>query len=158
VKDKIREWLNYILRPNTIGKFAICPFAAKTISEDKYKIQELHNLTDINNLINEVDINTIDVVIYYLINYELYTPEFLGEYVIELNKKFNNKDIVVLDSDPRVPFVINGITTTFSDCYLILIQGLSELNAKSKILKQTDYYSYWTRQQLDEVVTWREQQ
>lgn len=158
MEDKIRNWLTYIQHPNTIGKFAVCPFAAKTISDNKYQIHSLHDLTDVDDLINEVDINTIDVVIYYLTNYELYAPEVLEEYIFKLNKKFNEKDIVVLDSDPRVPFVIKDITTTFSDCYLILIQGLSELNAKSKILKQTDYYSYWTRQQLDEVVTWREQQ
>jgi hypothetical protein len=50
---------------------------------------------------------------------------------------------------------VNGVQTTFDDCYLILIQSLSKLNKHAEILKGTDYYSYWTKNQIDEVITWR---
>ena len=72
-----------------------------------------------------------------------------------LNRNFIHNNKVVLDSDPRNPFAINGITTTFPDCYIWIVQDLADLTSKSNGLKFTDYYSYWTKEQLDEVVSWR---
>ena len=71
------------------------------------------------------------------------------------DKKYLQEDKVVLDNDPRNPFSLNGVITTFPDCYLWIVQSLSDLNEKSETLKGTDYYNYWTQKQLDEVVTWR---
>ena len=155
MEQQIKNWIEYIQKPNAIGKFAICPYAAKAMAENKVSIQLVTSLLDIPELIKSVDVNAIDVAVFYFPDYTLYSIEELQKLIATLNEEFNQFDKVILDSDPRAPFAIDNVVTTFSDCYLILVQGLAELNRRSETLKQTDYYSYWTQQQLNEVVVWR---
>jgi hypothetical protein len=73
-----------------------------------------------------------------------------------LNEQYVLLNKVVLDSDPRTPFSLNGVITSFPDCYIWIVQPLDDLNSKAdKLMKSTTYYDYWTQEQLDEVVTWR---
>lgn len=68
---------------------------------------------------------------------------------------YRDKDMVILENDPRDPNIVNGITTTFSGGFLLLVQSLSDLNQKHKELSKTHYYSQWTKEQMDKIVNWR---
>lgn len=155
MKSKIQEWITSIQAPNQIGKFPVCPFAAKAMASKRVEVNPIENLDNIVWDIYNVDLESIDVSIFYLTEYEQYTSEELRELMFKLNKLFNIHDKVILENDPRHPFIINGHTTTFDGCYLILVQGLDLLNKHAEILKLTDYYSYWTKEQYNEVVSWR---
>ena len=155
MKSKILEWITFIQAPGQIGNLPICPFAAKAMANKRVEINPIEGLSDIVWTINDVDLDLVDVSIFYLSDYERYTSEELQELMFKLNKLFNVHDKVILESDPRQPFIINGHTTTFNGCYLILVQGLELLNKHADILKLTDYYSYWTKEQYNEVVKWR---
>ena len=157
METKILQWIQFIQQPQSIGTFPICPYAAKAMLENNVEIQELFDINTVESVIESIDLSEKDVTILYFVEYLDYDVEYLQNYIIRLNAQFNIKDKVVLENDPRVPFIINDVTTTFPDCYLILIQGLKHLNEKSKLLQSTGYYNYWTRQQLNEVVTWRTQ-
>jgi hypothetical protein len=157
METKLLQWIQFIQQPQSIGTFPICPYAAKAMLENKVEIQELFDINTVESVIESIDLSEKDVTILYFVEYLDYDVEYLQNYIIQLNAQFNIKDKVVLENDPRVPFIINDVTTTFPDCYLILIQGLQHLNEKSKLLQSTGYYNYWTRQQLNEVVTWRTQ-
>ena len=61
----------------------------------------------------------------------------------------------MLESDPREPFIVNGVTTNFPDCYIWIVQDLADLISKSNNLKLTNYYNYWIKEQIEGVVTWR---
>lgn len=152
---QLSKWFDHIQTPNSIGKYPICPFAAAAIKNNKVSIQGIDDVSNIETLIESIDILEYDVTILYLLEYEKYTIEELRSIIILLNSKFNSVDKVILENEPRTPFFVNGVQTTFDDCYLILIQSLSKLNKHAEILKGTDYYSYWTKNQIDEVITWR---
>lgn len=152
---QLSKWFNHIQTPNSIGKYPICPFAAAAIKNNKVSIQGIDDVSNIETLIESIDILEHDVTILYLPEYEKYTIEELRSIIILLNSKFNSVDKVILENEPRTPFFVNGVQTTFDDCYLILIQSMSKLNKHAEILKGTDYYSYWTKNQIDEVITWR---
>lgn len=152
---QLSKWFDHIQTPNSIGKYPICPFAAAAIKNNKVSIQGIDDVSNIETLIESIDILEHDVTILYLPEYEKYTIEELRSIIILLNSKFNSVDKVILENEPRTPFFVNGVQTTFDDCYLILIQSLSKLNKHAEILKGTDYYSYWTKNQIDEVITWR---
>ena len=51
--------------------------------------------------------------------------------------------------------IVNGVTTSYEYGYLWIVQSLNDLNKKSLMLQKTNYYNYWSKKQLDEVVTWR---
>jgi len=152
---QLSKWFDHIQTPNSIGKYPICPFAAAAIKNNKVSIQGIDDVSNIETLIESIDILEYDVTILYLLEYKKYTIEELRSIIILLNSKFNSVDKVILENEPRTPFFVNGVQTTFDDCYLILIQSLSKLNKHAEILKGTDYYSYWTKNQIDEVITWR---
>ena len=132
----------------------ICPFAKAAIANKQYIIEQC-SIEYIDQKVNDCDIQKYKVCIFYLPTYEQYTVEELEQKTKLLSEKYYTEDKVILDNDPRNPFLIQGVKTTFDQCYLWIVQSLEDLTQKSNILKTTDYYKYWTKEQIDEVVTWR---
>ncbi len=153
--EKLKKWFNELIIPRPeLNNIAICPFAKSTISSQQYTIEE----TDLDSIafqINNANVQVYKVCIYYLPNYELYEAEALEAKTELLNRTFRSSNKVVLDNDPRSPFVINGVTTNFPDCYIWVVQDLADLLSKSNSLKLTNYYNCWTKKQLDGLDEWR---
>lgn len=151
----LEQWFTEITTPRTeLGGKPICPFAKIAITNRQYIIEQV-SLETVQGKIQQADIETYKVCIYYLLEYQEYGVEYLESKTRELNSIFIEKNKVVLDNDPRNPFIVNSIRTNFPDCYIWVVQDLADLTSKSTSLQLTDYYSYWSKQQLDEVVTWR---
>jgi hypothetical protein len=134
-----------------LAGFPICPYAKQSIQNKTYNIV-ISTVNDIQSVMEGVDIQKYQVVIIVIQDYMDYSIEFLKTKTIELNNSNRGKDLVILDNDPRTPFIVNGITTTFDKSYLYIVQQLSDLNDKSSALMKTNYYSVWTNQQIEEVV------
>jgi hypothetical protein len=154
-KMTIEDWiLGLTHNQESLSNLPICPYAKKAYINKRYQIVDTdYNTIDLD--IEHVDLIKYQVIIFKLADYQSYDIEHLKQKTSKLNEKFNKDDIIILDNDPRDPFIINGIKTTYNECYLWLIQSLSDLNDKSKELEKTNYYSHWTKEQLDEVVNWR---
>ena len=155
MQSQLQEWINYIQQPGKLGNSPICPYAAKAVKEKKVDITALADLQNLELLIDEVDTSQFDVSIFYFEKYTDFAVEELEQKIKDLNLIFKAKDKVILDNDPRNPFIVNGHQTTFNGCYLYVVQSLSDLTQASNRLKMGDYYSYWTQAQYDEVVGWR---
>ena len=154
---KIQDWFTHIQTPKQeLGGMPICPFAKAAIASKQYVIEQC-SIDDIDHKVHDCDIQKYKVCIFYLPTYEQYTEEELEQKTKQLTSKYSVDDKVVLDNDPRNPFVIQGVTTTFDQCYLWIVQSLSDLSQKYEMLKKSKYYTYWTQDQIDEVVTWRNQ-
>jgi len=153
--DKIAQWFEYIQIPRSeLGNMPICPFARAAIVNKQYTIEQC-TLDSIDDQIQQCDISTNLVHILYLPTYEQYTIQQLSEITHKLNHQYKKDNKVVLENDPRETFELQGISTTFPHCFLWIVQSLSDLTEKSNMLNNTKYYSYWTKEQIDEVVTWR---
>jgi hypothetical protein len=153
--SNISDWFTYIQTPKKeLGGMPICPFAKAAIANKQITIEEC-SVEDIDQKVADCDIEKYKVCIYYLPTYEQYTVDELEQITQQLISKHHKDDKVILDSDPRNPFIIQGITTTFEQCYLWIVQSLQDLTEKSDMLKATEYYTYWTKSQIDRVVTWR---
>jgi hypothetical protein len=151
----VEDWiLSLTHTQESLSNLPICPYAKQAYINKRYHIADVeYNTIDLD--IEHVDLIKYQVIIFKLKDYQSYDIETLRQKTNDLNNEFNKNDIVVLDNDPRDPFIINGIKTTYDDCYLWLIQSLSDLNNKSKELEKTNYYNHWTKEQLDDVVNWR---
>jgi hypothetical protein len=153
--SSISDWFNHIQTPKEeLGGMPICPFAKAAIISKQVTIEQC-SVENIEQKVADCDVEKYKVCIYYLPTYEQYTVHELEEITQQLRSKYSKDDKAVLDNDPRSPFIIQGVTTTFEQCYLWLVQSLTDLTEKSDILKRTGYYNYWTKSQIDEVVTWR---
>lgn len=152
---KLSEWIEFIQEPRPeLGGLAVCPYAKLATKRKAYSIKNT-TTQNIHENLKQVDVNKDLVTIFVVDDYELFSSKQLSDYTTALNRDYNKLDLAILDNDPRTPMIINDITTTFSYSYLWLIQSLSDLNKKSKDLTKTSYYTFWTQNQLDEVVTWR---
>jgi hypothetical protein len=153
--ENLKKWFDTLIIPREqLSNMPICPFARAVIQSKEYFIQE----TDLDKIAFQVSTSNVQaykVCIYYLPDYENYEVEALEVKTKILNRSVLETNKVVLDNDPRSPFAINGVTTTFPDCYLWIVQDLADLTSKSNSLKFTDYYKHWTQEQIDEVITWR---
>ena len=153
--SSISDWFNHIQTPKKeLGGMPICPFAKAAIANKQVTIEQC-SVEDIDQKVADCDVEKYKVCIYYLPTYDQYTVQQLEQITQQLRDKYRTDDKVVLDNDPRSPFIIQGVTTTFQQCYLWIVQSLEDLTQKSNILKTTGYYNYWTKSQIDEVVTWR---
>lgn len=137
-----------------LAGFPICPYAKQAITSNQHTVT-YSKASDIEKALLTVDIGEFPVTIVIIIDYMQYSVDDMREKTAVLNNKYREKDLAILDNDPRTPFIINNVTTTFSGCYLWIVQSLSDLNHKHEALSKTNYYSVWTKKQLDEVVNWR---
>lgn len=151
----VEDWiLSLTHTQESLSNMPVCPYAKQAYVNKLYQVldTDIHTIED---KINNADLIKYQVIILKLNDYEQYDIDILSEKTKILNSIYNKKDIVILDNDPRTPFFIKDIKTTYEDGYLWLLQSLSDLTDKSNILKKTDYYNHWTKEQLDEVVNWR---
>ena len=151
----VEEWILTLTHTQeSLSNLPICPYAKQAYLNKRYSIMDTEYDT-ISLDIEVSDLTKYQVIIFKLKDYQSYDIETLRQKTNNLNNQFNKNDIIVLDNDPRDPFFINGVKTTYNECYLWLIQSLSDLNNKSKELEKTNYYKHWTEEQLDDVVNWR---
>ena len=66
------------------------------------------------------------------------------------------QDIVALEDNPNDEEFVNGVHMNFGECIIVLVQRLSKVNEASTILKKKGYYDTWSKENLDDVVNWRE--
>ena len=151
----LNDWIDFIQKPRPeLGNFAVCPYAKQATEQKAYRVEDI-TVALIHEALTRVDLEKDLVTILVVKDYASFSIDELVQITAELNKNYRPKDFVVLDNDPRTPMIINGVTTTFAECYLWIIQSLVDLNKKSQSLSKTNYYTFWTQKQLDEVVTWR---
>jgi len=155
MSSKIAEWVLGLTKgQEALSGMPICPYAKQAYLSKTYDVKDI-SYSDIIQSIETADLSRYQVVVLCVLDYLNYPVDALVDRTKELNSLYNSKDIVILDNDPRTPLILNGVKTTYDDCYLWILQPLADLNEKSKQLMKTPYYSHWTQEQLDDVVTWR---
>ena len=142
MKDKksryILHWIGQLskIRPE-LGNFAICPYASKadyTVIDEK--------------LSQIVPNNDFDVTIYVV--EENISAQFLYDAVDDYNR--NYPDYKFIADHGKTKTYIQGIQTSNGKYNLVLCQPRKELTEARKKLAKTNYYDYWDKDYLEEVL------
>ena len=142
MKDKksryILHWIGQLskIRPE-LGNFAICPYASKadyTVVDEK--------------LSQIVPNNDFDVTIYVV--EENISAQFLYDAVDDYNR--NYPDYKFIADHGKTKTYIKGIQTSNGKYNLVLCQPRKELTEARKKLAKTNYYDYWDKDYLEEVL------
>ena len=138
VVEHIEKWIESVSQAHPeLGGFSVCPFARKA----KYKIV----FCSVNSIEPE---DSYDVIIYVIEEEKL---EVIQEWVKKYNQKYSQwlffGDCASYDT------FINGIQTNNGKYNLILGQPKEKLRKFRDILKKTDYYSYWSKEYYDEIMS-----
>ena len=161
--DEIKKWVeDFVSVHNDELGTVPCPFAKQamlkdTIAYKEFKDDGLETLRfQFYELVNDGWDNTNEVLVLYANTYEMSVEELQATV-----KQFNNtclhlkKDLVALEDHPSDTEEVNGVTMNFGECILVLVQRLSKLNKASSMLKKQGYYDNWSKENYDDVVTWR---
>lgn len=134
----VHEWIDELSESREeLGGFSVCPYA----SSSKTKIVEC----PIDDIVPE---SGYDVIVFIVEDF--WRPEQCMNWVEFYNKKYPYY-VFFEDVSSRNTF-INGVKTNNKKCNLLLCQSKKKLSAIRKKLAETEYYSYWTKEYLDEVL------
>ena len=134
----ILHWIGQLskIRPE-LGNFAICPYASKA----NYKIVE-------EKLCQIVPNPDYDVIIYVV--EDNISAQFLYDAVDDYNRNYS--DYKFIADHGKTKTYIQGIQTSNGFFNLVLCQPRKELTEARKKLAKTNYYDYWNKDYLEEVL------
>ena len=134
----ILHWIGQLskIRPE-LGNFAICPYASKA----NYKIVE----EKLSQIVPNPD---YDVIIYVV--EDNMSAQFLYDAVDDYNR--NYPDYKFIADHGKTKTYIQGIQTSNGFFNLVLCQPRKELTEARKKLAKTNYYDYWNKDYLEEVL------
>lgn len=134
----IHEWIRQVSKERPeLGGFSVCPYASSS-----------------NTLIVETTIDDIvpksgyDVIVFIIEDF--WRPNQVEKWVNFYNKKYPYYKFFD-DVSTRDTF-INEVKTNNDKYNLILCQSKKKLSSFRKKLSETEYYSYWTEEYLEEVL------
>jgi len=153
MKNEIQKWLDeFVTQPNPLlNGFPPCPYARAAIID---YVETDHVSNALEDLLKNWS-DDVQVVCLYTTT-ENYTPVGLSYIVKEFNKVAMSNDIVALEDHPDDEEDVNGVKMNFGKCIIVLVQRLSKVNEASALLKKKGYYDVWSKENLDDVVNWRE--
>ena len=134
----ILHWIDQLskIRPE-LGNFAICPYASKA------------NFSIIDNKLSQiVPKPDFDVVVYVV--EDNISAQFLYDAVDDYNR--NYPEYKFIPDHGKTKTYIQGIQTSNGLYNLVLCQSRKELTEARKKLARTDYYNYWDKSYLKEVL------
>ena len=134
----ILEWIRKIskVRPE-LGNFSICPYA----SGANFNIQE-------DQLLEIVPNSDYDVII-HIVEDDI-DANSLYDAVDDYNRNYPNYKFIADHGKTRT--YIQGIQTNNGKYNLVLCQSRKELTEARKKLAKTNYYDYWDKNYLKEVL------
>ena len=134
----ILHWIRQLskIRPE-LGNFAICPYASNA------------NYTIVDEKLSQIVPNNDFNVIIYVVEDNM-SAEFLYDAVDDYNR--NYPDYKFIADHGKTKTYIQGIQTSNGKYNLVLCQPRKELTDARKKLAKTDYYDYWDKNYLKEVL------
>jgi hypothetical protein len=153
VRLKLNRWLvDFVEKPNPLlSNWPPCPYARQARLNNKIHIV-FDSPLEIAQYIPELD--THDVVV-LCFDHTKFSASQIELFTRHINSILIWRDCVVLEDHPDVIELINGVPMNFGECGLMVLQRLSKLNTAADQLKEKGYYTTWSQDNLDEVVTWR---
>lgn len=153
IKLKLNQWLiNFVEKPNPmLNNWPPCPYARQARVANKIHIV-FDSPLEIVQYISSL--GTYDVVVLCFDHAEFSSSQ-IELFTKHINSILMWKDYVVLEDHPDAEEYINGVKMNFGECGLMVLQRLSKLNTAADQLKEKGYYNIWSKENLDQVVTWR---
>lgn len=153
VRLKLNQWLvDFVEKSNPLlNNWPPCPYARKARISDQIHIV-FDSPLKIDQYVSELE--TYDVVV-LCFDHTKFSASQIELFTQHVNSVLIWRDCVVLEDHPNSEESINGVTMNFGECGLMVLQRLSKLNTAADQLKEKGYYDTWSKENLDEVVTWR---
>lgn len=147
----IESWIqNFVEVPHpALGNFAPCPYARAARLRQSYEVRlGLDPHTDLAGLAQQ-GLGQREVIILVYDPSQWPRPQF-AEIIVEANvTHLVPCDLLALEDHPHDPELVNGVCMNQGTYAMVLVQSLSDLNHKAKIMASKGFYHSWPEQYLD---------
>jgi hypothetical protein len=158
VQADIANWIENFLEVNnpSLNNRSPCPFARSARLKNSYEVrlgtEAYSDLMDVSRQ----GLGDLEVVIYAYPR-TFYTPEEFADIIDKVNQGFLLPvDLIALDDHPDYIEEVNGVCFNQGEYVLAMVQSLSDLNAKSKLMAQQGFYDAWPEEYLQDLFLHRE--
>lgn len=150
VRADIEAWIeNFVEVPHpALGGWPPCPFARAARMKRSYGVfLGVDPLYDLRNRAR-YGMGPYEVVI-YVYNPQEWPHELFANSIEIANKEtLIPRDLIALEDHPADPEIVNGVTMNQGTYALALMQGLSDLNTKAKLMASKGFYHAWPEEYL----------
>jgi hypothetical protein len=158
VKQDIERWIiDFVeVKSPALGGWPPCPYARKARLERDYDVRlglmPMHDLVEISR--KGLGRKSVVVIVY---EPDDITHDELAWAISTANERFLlPKDLLALEDHPADPEIVNGVTMNHGKYALALVQSLSDLNAKAKIMANKGFYDSWPEEYLEQLFQHRQ--
>jgi hypothetical protein len=150
VKQDIEKWIvDFVEVPHpALGGWAPCPYARKARLENDFDVR----------IGRDPYFDLVDIAVYGLGGKSVvvfaYDPTEFNYNDFSYKLKLANEtwllrnDILALEDHPADPEIVNGVSMNQGTYALALVQSLSDLNEKSKLVARNGFYDTWPEDYL----------
>ena len=157
VKQDIESWLvDFVEVPHpALGDWAPCPYARKARIDRDFEIRLGSDLgSDLAELSRTGVSKGVVIVVY---EGHRYTAAQFNKTIDDLNEQFLVRhDLLALADHPADLEIVNGVCMNQGTYALVLVQTLSDLNHKAKLVASKGFYDTWPKEYLTVLFNHRE--
>ena len=158
VQQDIAHWIENFLEVSNpaLGGRSPCPFARSARLKNSYQVRlGTDAYSDMMDISRE-GLGDLEVVIYAYPR-DFYTADQFADIVDKTNQGFLLPvDLIALDDHPDNLELVNDVCFNQGTYALALVQSLSDLNSRAKIMAQQGFYDTWPEQYLQDLFKHRE--
>ncbi len=158
VKKDIELWIeNFLEVPHpALGGFSPCPYARSARVKNSYAVYlGADPYYDLKNC-GRQGLGKKEVVIYAYDPKEWSHEMFAGSIELVNKEVLLPRDMLALEDHPDDVEMVNGVCMNQGTYALALVQSLSDLNAKAKLMAGKGFYHTWPEEYLQQLFQHRQ--
>ena len=157
VQYDIERWIaNFVEVPHpALGGWAPCPYARKARLDRDFEVRlGVDPYFDLK-VVSQTGITRSVVIFVYESN--TYSYEQFHAHIESANTEFLlPQDLLALEDHPDSPELVNGVSMNQGSYALALVQNLTDLNQKAKLVARKGFYDTWPEDYLVELFQHRQ--
>jgi hypothetical protein len=149
VQQHIHHWIeNFVEVPHpSLGGWAPCPYARKARLDRDFEIRLGVNPYLDLKVVSQTGIAKSVVIFVY--ESKAYTAEQFNIQITAANTEFLlSQDLLALEDHPNAPEIVNGVSMNQGSYALALVQCLSDLDNKARLIARQGFYETWPKEYL----------
>ena len=150
VKQDIEQWIvDFVEVPHpALGGWSPCPYARRARLDRTFEVRlglaPIHDLIKISK--TGIEGKGVIAIAY---DPDHYTHEEFSSALDIANREFLlPNDLLALEDHPNDPEIVNGIAMNQGTYALALVQSLSDLNEKARLVAKAGFYDTWPEEYL----------